>query len=109
MLEQGPDLEIDAAKFAKCAGRDVRIEHLSGKKRTYETLTLPGTSIKAATDYRYECIEEEKKSDVTQSEANLPSIRDVESVAKAVVRRVLEYTIKNDGGYLSQASEVLTN
>lgn len=102
LLEQGPDLELDAAKFAKCAGRDDKIGNLSGRKRTYETLTLPTTS-KTDSFGRDAIMEEEKKSDAIESTIILPSIKEVENVAKAVVRRVLEYTIKNNGGYLSQA------
>ena len=83
LLEQGPDLEMDAKIFLRYAGRDEKIDSLSGKKRMHESLAL-----------------HDSKTDPMDCET---SHTDVEQIARAVVCRVLEYTIKNNGGYLSQA------
>jgi len=81
-LEQGPDLEYDAKLFAHSAGRD----------KPYHT---PSDTTAAVVSP----ITTPPKS----SDADRPSINHVEKVAMAVRRRVLEYTIFNNGGYLSQA------
>ncbi|KAL7511672.1 hypothetical protein ACHAXN_009344 [Cyclotella atomus] len=97
LMEQGPDYEIDAAKFAKCAGRDDRMCHLSGRKRLLES-DQPSANKVVAID-----LEEEKKTEAEEPEVASPTDDEVELVAKAVLRRVLDCTLKNNGGYLSQA------
>lgn len=64
LLEQGPDLLQDAKAFAHCAGRD----------KPYEPLQADAIS--------------------TENNPNGPSIKQVERVANAVRRRVLQYTIE---------------
>jgi len=81
LLEQGPDLEADAKLFAHCAGRD----------RPY--VALGDETIGSVSPY---------SAQLPARDAH-PSIRDVEKTAMAVRRRVLEYTLLNNGGYLSQA------
>lgn len=99
LLEQGPDLEMDAKMFVRCAGRD---DHLSGMKRTFDSLSTP--SVNTANPIHRGVVAEEKKSDAGEADDLLaPSVLEVERVAKSVTRRVLEYTLKNNGGYLSQA------
>ena len=81
-MKEGPDLEFDAKLFLHCAGRD----------KPYHTpydSTIPVTP--------------DKLSQRATSSGSLPSIKHVEHVAMAVRRRVLEYTLQNNGGYLSQA------
>ena len=82
LLEEGPDLEFDAKLFAHCAGRD-QPYHLPDDS---SITTSPASLIPRET-----------------SEGILPSINRVENVAMAIRRRVLEYTLYNNGGYLSQA------
>ena len=80
LLKQGPDLEEDARLFLNSAGRDtVHIASDDGKVKP-----SPDTA--------------EATKDTTTS-----SIEEVERVANAVRRRVLKYTLLNNGGYLSQA------
>lgn len=90
LLEQDPDLQTGAEVFVHCAGRDqpyrapdddndIEIDDYKQKS----TIITPPTSPKAMEE--------------------LPSIAHVEQVAMAVRRRVLEYTLYNNGGYLSQA------
>eukprot|EP00804_Cyclotella_cryptica_P009026 CCRYP_003137-RA/>CCRYP_003137-RA protein AED:0.00 eAED:0.00 QI:898/1/1/1/1/1/2/261/1143 len=99
LLEQGPDLEMDAKMFVHCAGRD---DNLCGRKRTYDALTIPTAN--TADPIEKGVVEEEKKSDAGEAGGLLcPSVVQVEWVAECVTRRVLEYTLKNNGGYLSQA------
>ncbi len=81
LLEQGPDLEFDAKLFAHCAGRD---QPYHGPDERSNTVLLANLTLASQGD-------------------NLPSIHHVEKVAMAVRRRVLEYTLYNNGGYLSQA------
>jgi len=89
LLEQGADLEMDSKVFLRCAGRDETINSLTGRKRPYESLTLHKNNT--------------TKTDAMDCDTTQPSVADVEQIARAVVCRVLEYTIKNNGGYLSQA------
>lgn len=81
LLEQGPDLEFDAKLFAHCAGRD----------KPY--VALGDDTIGAVAPF---------PEKLPASDAR-PSIRDVERTAQAVRRRVLQFTLHNNGGYLSQA------
>ena len=101
LMEQGPDLEMDAKMFLHRAGRENVTVSVSGRKRIYESLTYPTGKRTAATCRGVDA--EQKKRNVRGLKMQLPSVGEVEKVAKAVVRRVLEYTLKNNGGYLSQA------
>ncbi len=93
LLEQGPDLEEDARIFAHVAGRDRpyclprELSHLSSKGEELATSKY----MKQHSSYIFE------------SGAAIPSIDDVERIASNVRRRVLKYTLSNNGGYLSQA------
>lgn len=94
LLEQGPDLEEDAKLFAHCAGRDRLYcaaeevnKSVSGKDAYIDKTHYIARTTK------------DKENDLTSSF----STAEVEQVANAVRRRVLEYTLKNNGGYLSQA------
>jgi transketolase len=101
LLEQGSDLEMNAKLFARCAGRNVSVTTLSRRKRTYESLAVPATN---ETRRGSQGVGERGTNIDTEGvERILPSINDVESIARTVLQRVLECTIKNDGGYLSQA------
>ena len=77
LLKQGPDLEEDAQLFLNSAGRD-SVHIVSDDEKDRHLL--------------------ETAEDMATS-----SIKEVERVANAVRRRVLEYTLLNNGGYLSQA------
>lgn len=81
LLEQGPDFEADAKLFAHCAARDQPYHAPSQTNAT----TLLSSKVLQAKNMDY------------------GSIQYVEYVATAVRRRVLEYTLCNNGGYLSQA------
>mmetsp|Transcript_25561 Transcript_25561/g.53393 ORF Transcript_25561/g.53393 Transcript_25561/m.53393 type:complete len:1020 (+) Transcript_25561:329-3388(+) len=94
LLEQGPDLEEGARMFAHCAGRD----------RPYH---VPGREVKDLVS-SYEARKPTKSNAVSRDSdcgdsLTANSIAEIERVAMAVRRRVLEYTLKNNGGYLSQA------
>ena len=102
LMEQGSDLEIDAKMFLHRAGREDVNVSVSGRKRVYESLTFPSEK-RAATTFLSVDGEEQKKREIAGLQMQIPSVDEVEKVAKAVIRRVLEYTLKNNGGYLSQA------
>jgi transketolase len=87
LLEQGPDLEADAQLFFHCVGRD----------RTYTPPNLPTVETKSS-----EAIPQPQEGWKRPAEDS-SSLNDVQRVASNVRRRVLEYTIRNNGGYLSQA------
>jgi len=89
LLEQGPDLEADARIFAHVAGRD----------RPY---CLP-RELSRLSSKGEEFMHKQHSSYIIESGAAIPSIDDVERVASNVRRRVLKYTLCNNGGYLSQA------
>jgi hypothetical protein len=72
---------LPAKLFARCAGRD-------------QPYCAPGESTDATPP---------AKLLVASQGENLPSVHHVEKVAMAVRHRVLEYTLYNNGGYLSQA------
>lgn len=78
LLKQGPDLEEDARLFLNSSGRDPPITPDDEKDKP--------------------SLERDTAEDTKSS-----SIEKVDRVANAVRRRVLEYTLKNNGGYLSQA------
>ena len=92
LLEQGPDLEIDARLFAHCAGRD-RPYCAAGELCDDPNPSVVCTAAKMTTD----------KANNDTPPIPPPSFAEIEQVANAVRRRVLEYTLKNNGGYLSQA------
>jgi transketolase len=96
LLEQGPDLEEDARLFAHCAGRDrpyCAAEELQKSKSFNDTIPR-----KAHTTVMIM-----KNKAKVAPHTSTPSVAEIEQVANAVRRRVLEYTLKNNGGYLSQA------
>lgn len=100
LLERGSDLEDDAREFAHCAGRDRPYHraatgdlHVNDAISSYETLKI--TSAKSTMT--------NGTSTIAGKESTSASVAEVERVANAVRRRVLEYTLKNNGGYLSQA------
>ena len=78
LLEQGPDLEEDAKLFARCAGRDnpYSVDGGVGKNIGNKT-TVPPLIDKDGDSATF--------------------VAEVEQVANAVRRRVLEYTLKNNG------------
>ncbi|KAL7553480.1 hypothetical protein ACHAWF_017510 [Thalassiosira exigua] len=116
LLEQGPDLEEDARIFAHCAGRDAPYRRLVSKD-------LPDSTSSFRADARFtdkgrhgeaevKPVSVPQRNDVgnrtsTASECHAKDsgtpIVEVQRVADAVRRRVLEYTLHNNGGYLSQA------
>ena len=79
LLEQGPDLEEDAKLFAHCAGRDNPYSVAGGVEKNIgdKTMTVPPLIDKDGDSSTF--------------------IAEVEQVAIAVRRRVLEYTLKNNG------------
>ena len=81
LLEQGPDLEADAKLFVHSAGRD---------QPYLPPAPAPVPTIRAAQPN-------------ARLSANLTPVSEVQRVANAVRHRVLEYTLRNNGGYLSQA------
>lgn len=85
LLEQGPDLQADANLFGHFAGRDQPYHALGKAKDELPSVVTPPS-----------------KEPATET-GKIPSIDHVEKVAMAVRRRVLEYTLYNNGGYLSQA------
>jgi hypothetical protein len=89
LLEEGPDLQADAQLFAHCAGRDQPYSPPQVKNETGEEFKSSDNII--------------SPTSTSTSIALGPSLADVERVARNVRRRVLEYTIRNNGGYLSQA------
>lgn len=95
LLEQGPDLEADARIFLHAAGRD----------RPYCLVAreLSISSAIAKEDLATSKDMEQPPSHIGESDAIVPSIAHVEHVASNVRRRVLKYTLSNNGGYLSQA------
>jgi len=88
LLEQGPDLEEDARTFARSAGRDPTDRPQQARQNI-------------ATEAQEREAGAPSKRKLADQEA--VSIAEVERVATAVRRRVLEYTLRNNGGYLSQA------
>ena len=85
LLELGPDLEFDAQAFLHCAGRDMPYHSINDDT---------GTSREK---HAKSMVESPTKTIVSNSIAH------VQQVAMEVRRRVLEYTLFNNGGYLSQA------
>ena len=109
LLEQGPDLEKDALAFQHSAGRDRPYSRLQS---TLSAMTNDGKITTVEKEFTAAVKEEHKPSNIKLEDLskhtgyelnNKASIAQVEDVAMAVRRRVLEYTIKNNGGYLSQA------
>eukprot|EP00985_Skeletonema_marinoi_P002389 scaffold999_cov136-Skeletonema_marinoi.AAC.1 len=96
LLEQGPDLEADARFFLRAARRDRQyclpreLSHTMSSTINEEELT----NSKYVT---------QRSSDAVESDAGIPSVAFVERVASNIRRRVLKYTLSNNGGYLSQA------
>jgi transketolase len=84
LLEQGLNIEEDARAFAQSAGRDF----LSAVPEANLQDNKPSGAISESTG---------------ASSQFASSVEEVERVATAVRRRVLDYTIRNNGGYLSQA------
>jgi len=79
LFKQGPDLEEDARLFLNSAGRN-SVNNVSDDEKDMSSLEI-----------------------ITTQDMASSSIEEVERVANAVRRRVLEYTLMNNGGYLSQA------
>ena len=86
LLEQGPNLEEDARAFAHSAGRifAAKVPKASAFPRDGKPSGASSESTNARSHVAF-------------------SVEEVERVATAVRRRVLDYTIRNNGGYLSQA------
>ena len=74
LLEQGPDLELDAQAFAHSAGRDR--PYAPPRSSQEDDGTTPSTKA------------------VGESAELVPSVAEVERVANCVRRRVLEYTLR---------------
>jgi hypothetical protein len=101
LFEQGDDLELDAQLFAHNAGRDrpySPVPPLSGTSSSNSSITAS----------------DDKNNNHNQETTTKPKLLgklsklpqpyfDVRKCAYAVRRRVLEYTLRNNGGYLSQA------
>lgn len=85
LLAHGPDVEEDARVFARCAGR----HSLNSKSDTRKNITDTTT-----------VVSDDEKDNINATDT---SIAEVERVANAVRCRVLQYTLSNNGGYLSQA------
>lgn len=95
LLEQGPDLEVDARLFAHRAGRDhpyCSVGEFPKSLCDDADLRRTSTNSRAAKEKAHATIH-----------ISPPIIAEIERVANAVRRCVLEYTLKNNGGYLSQA------
>ena len=84
LLEQDLNIEEDARVFAHSAGRDL----LSAVPEANLQDSKPSGAISGSTG---------------ASSQVASSVEEVERVATAVRRRVLDYTIRNNGGYLSQS------
>lgn len=99
LLEQGSDLESDAKKFAHVAGRD-RPYCLPRELSRMMSSTIVEEKV---TSSKYMKENSSYIGDVVESDTAVHSIADVERVASNIRRRVLKYTLSNNGGYLSQA------
>jgi transketolase len=95
LLELGSDSEASAKVFAHCAGRD-RPYCVPGRDKKNDDLKPSDTTgtVKAMAAHHHD-------NDCDSSD--VVSIAQVERVATAVRHRVLEHTLRNNGGYLSQA------
>ena len=80
LLEQGPDLEEDAKLFARCAGRDNLYSVAGGVEKN-----TVGETTAAVPPF------------IDRDGDSVTFIAEVQQVANAVRRRVLEYTLKNNG------------
>ncbi|KAL9186650.1 hypothetical protein ACHAXT_005888 [Thalassiosira profunda] len=120
LLEQGPDLEADARMFAHCAGRDSsysepgldvpRTSRDDDPKEAFASSSGPRPGANVAPKKAYvSSFDPPRRTATADSPKAVPERRDatpvveVQKVANAVRRRVLEYTLRNNGGYLSQA------
>jgi transketolase len=99
LLEQGSDLEADAKKFAHVAGRD-RPYCLPRELSRMMSSTIVEEKV---TSSKYMKENSSYIGDVVERDTAVHSIADVDRVASNIRRRVLKYTLSNNGGYLSQA------